>query len=217
MLPKVLADKFGAEIGMRFAFLRFWKIIRIENSAVNLADSFQQNGLPFKSRKAPTGKRIQVLEFVGKETIDLLATDTGIDIEKDEKDERERLSKVKLRNNAQKKLLLIDSFTFVDVLSSWRSWKVCPIIMNYYGIEQEQDYWGKIKLLLIECSSRSNSKAASLDGGNFKFDKGKNVDSGETGNKNEMKIHCDASVSKAAEMAVGFTATFEGLYLNEIV
>ncbi|GLJ39355.1 hypothetical protein SUGI_0803680 [Cryptomeria japonica] len=118
MLQKVLADKFGAEIGLKILLL-------------NLADSFQQNGLSIMSRKALTGKRIQV----------------------------------KLRNNAQKKPLLVDASTFMEVLSSWRSWKLCQIIMNYYGVEQEQDFWGKIKLLLIECSSRCNSasKAAEME------------------------------------------------------
>lgn len=87
---------------------------RLENSAVNLAESIHQGGLPAAGSVAPslievclaliflfinfetlpyfllllqtgkafTAKGMQVLELVGKETMDLLITETGIEIEK---------------------------------------------------------------------------------------------------------------------------------------
>ncbi|VVA15238.1 PREDICTED: ZEAMMB73_Zm00001d033932 [Prunus dulcis] len=68
---------------------------KLENSAVNLAGSIQQGGLPtaagsaapslLETGKAFTSKGMQVLELVGKETLDLLITETGIEVEKNSK------------------------------------------------------------------------------------------------------------------------------------
>ena len=41
------------------------------------------------------------------------------------------------------------------------------------------------------------------NGGNLEFNKGKNVESSEMGNGNEIKTLCESSVSKAADMEVG--------------
>ncbi|KAL7202549.1 hypothetical protein ACSBR1_034091 [Camellia fascicularis] len=64
---------------------------KLENSAVNIAESIQQGGIPssgsiapslIESGKAFTAKGMQVLELVGKETMDLLITKTGIEVDK---------------------------------------------------------------------------------------------------------------------------------------
>ena len=41
------------------------------------------------------------------------------------------------------------------------------------------------------------------NGGNFEFNKGKNVESAEMGNGNEIKTLCESSVSKEADMEEG--------------
>ena len=41
------------------------------------------------------------------------------------------------------------------------------------------------------------------DGGKLEFNKGKNVESAEMGNGNEIKTLCGSSVNKAANMAAG--------------
>uniref|UniRef100_A0A2P2JGJ1 Uncharacterized protein n=1 Tax=Rhizophora mucronata TaxID=61149 RepID=A0A2P2JGJ1_RHIMU len=68
----------------------------LEHSAVNLAETIQHGGIPgaagsvapslIETGKAFTTKGVQVLEFVGKETMDLLINETGIEIEKNSKD-----------------------------------------------------------------------------------------------------------------------------------
>ncbi|KAE8708464.1 hypothetical protein F3Y22_tig00110339pilonHSYRG00104 [Hibiscus syriacus] len=58
---------------------------KLEHSAVNIADSIQHGGLPagsvppllIETGKAFTTKGMQVLEYVGKETMDLLINETG--------------------------------------------------------------------------------------------------------------------------------------------
>ncbi|KAK6148040.1 hypothetical protein DH2020_018952 [Rehmannia glutinosa] len=64
----------------------------IENLASNLTDSIQHGGLPattgsaapslLETGKAFTAKGMQVLEQVGRETMDLLISETGIQVEK---------------------------------------------------------------------------------------------------------------------------------------
>ena len=41
------------------------------------------------------------------------------------------------------------------------------------------------------------------NGGNFEFNKGKNVETAKMGNGNEIKTLCESSVSNAADMAIG--------------
>ncbi|KAG8637623.1 hypothetical protein MANES_15G144501v8 [Manihot esculenta] len=63
---------------------------KLENSAVNLAESIQHGGIPggagsvapslLETGKSFTAKGMQVLEYVGKETMDLLITETGIEV-----------------------------------------------------------------------------------------------------------------------------------------
>ncbi|KAI4298417.1 hypothetical protein L6164_031980 [Bauhinia variegata] len=74
---------------------------KLENSAGNLAGSIQQGGpgaggsvAPslLETGKAFTAKGMQVLEYVSKETMDLLITETRIEVEKAEQTEEDQLS-----------------------------------------------------------------------------------------------------------------------------
>ncbi|XP_057840239.2 uncharacterized protein LOC131050105 isoform X2 [Cryptomeria japonica] len=213
------------------AFGSAWKggskwVEKIEHSAVNLADSFQQNGLPIKasslaptlleSGKALTAKGIQVLEFVGKETIDLLATETGIDIEKDEREIEQGETEEQFSEEAT-----FDRCFYI--YGGPEQLEELEALSNHYALlcnrtrtklpGEDKAAFDRMLKQIQQVFTLSNES----DGGNFEFDKGKNVESGESGNGNEIKILCDASVSKAAEMAAGFTATLGGLALNEIV
>ncbi|KAF2305839.1 hypothetical protein GH714_008312 [Hevea brasiliensis] len=66
---------------------------KLEHSAVNLAESIQHGSIPggagapslLETGKSFTAKGMQVLEYVGKETMDLLITETGIEVEKNPK------------------------------------------------------------------------------------------------------------------------------------
>ncbi|KAH9296751.1 hypothetical protein KI387_028433 [Taxus chinensis] len=213
------------------AFGSAWKgrskwVEKIEHSAANLADTFQQGGLPIKasslaptlleSGKAITAKGMQVLEFVGRETIDLLATETGIEIEKDERETEQGGGEEQFSEEAT-----FDRCFYI--YGGPEQLEELEALSNHYALlcnrtrtklpgEEKATFDGMVKQIQ-QIFTLSNES----DGGNFGFDKGKNVESGETGNGNETKTLSDASVSKAAEMAAGFTATLGGLALNEIV
>ncbi|PRQ23276.1 hypothetical protein RchiOBHm_Chr6g0259581 [Rosa chinensis] len=64
---------------------------KLEHSAVNLAESIQRDGAGsvapslLETGKAFTSKGMQALELVGKETLDLLITETGIEVDKNSK------------------------------------------------------------------------------------------------------------------------------------
>eukprot|EP01018_Ginkgo_biloba_P039607 Gb_08797 [translate_table: standard] len=212
------------------AFGNAWKggtnwVHKIEHSAVNLADSIQQGGLPAKassfaptlieSGKALTAKGMQVLELVGRETIDLLATETGIEIEKDiteaEQGDGEQFS---------------EDATFdrcFYIYGGPEQLQELEALSNHYALlynrarsklpgDQKASFDGMLKQLQQVFTLNNEN-----DGGHLDIDKGKNIETGEMGDVNEMKTLCDSSVRKAAEMAAGFTATLGGLDVNEIV
>ncbi|KAJ8485822.1 hypothetical protein OPV22_018307 [Ensete ventricosum] len=125
--------------GARSALGSAWKegsslVSKLELSAVSLADSIQQGNLPGKvtsfapsiieTGKTFTTKGMEVLEWVGKETMDLLIAETGLQFEKShnevhQEDDEEQLEEVTLAG----------AFIFIDVLICLRNWKHCQAIM----------------------------------------------------------------------------------------
>ena len=73
---------------------------------------------------------------------------------------------------------------------------LCNRIKEKLLQEEKVSFDGMLKQVqqIFTLSNESN-------GGNLEFNKGKNVESVEMGNGNEIKTLCESSVSKAADMA----------------
>ncbi|KAK9049109.1 hypothetical protein SSX86_031924 [Deinandra increscens subsp. villosa] len=83
---------------------------------LRLEDSIQQGGLPaagsvLETGRAFTAKGIQFLEYVRKESVDLLISESGMEIDK------KMLEKVDMK---QRRSRLTYAFTSMDDQSSWR-------------------------------------------------------------------------------------------------
>lgn len=198
---------------------------KLENSAVNLAESIHQGGLPAAGSVAPslietgkafTAKGMQVLELVGKETMDLLITETGIEIEKSPNEVEEKAGEDQL----------FEEVTFdrcFYIYGGPEQLEELEALSNHYALlfnrrkgklpsEQKSVYDGKLKHV-----QQILSLSTEIDGSGAESDKGKKVEAGGEGHGDEMKILHDSSVSKAADMAAGFTSALAGLTANDII
>ncbi|TXG66762.1 hypothetical protein EZV62_008037 [Acer yangbiense] len=171
---------------------------RLEHSAVNLAESIQQGGgMPvpagsvapslLETGKAFTAKGMQVLGLVGKETMDLLIT----------------LKLKRMLKMLNKKELESLSNQY-ELLFNRRKAKLSS--------EQKSSYDGKLKQ--VQQMFRLSTE---VDVSGVESDKGKNVETGTEGSDDELKNLHYLSVSKAADMAVGFTNALAGKTLNDII
>ncbi|KAL3515240.1 hypothetical protein ACH5RR_022142 [Cinchona calisaya] len=198
---------------------------QLENSAVNFAESIQQGGLPgatgsvapslLESGRALTSKGIQVLELVGKETMDLLIAETGMEVDKNSKAEG------KIEEDQ-----LFEEVTFdrcFYIYGGPEQLEELEALSNHYALlfnrrkaklpsEQKSVYDGKLKQVqqIFDLSSE-------IDGSDVESDKGKKIDAGIESCADEMKILHDSSVSKAAELAAGFANALAGLAPNDVV
>ncbi|KAK9286813.1 hypothetical protein L1049_015218 [Liquidambar formosana] len=199
---------------------------KIENSAVNLAESIQHGGLPagagsvapslIETGKAFTAKGIQVLELVGKETMDLLITETGIEVEKKSKEGELQADEDQL----------FEEVTFdrcFYIYGGPEQLEELEALSNHYALlfnrrkaklssEQKSVYDGKLRQV-----QQIFSLSAEIDGSGVESDKGKKIETGSEGCGDEMKTLHDSSVSKAADMAAGFTSALTGLAANDII
>ncbi|KAI4376018.1 hypothetical protein MLD38_013818 [Melastoma candidum] len=201
-----------------------WK--GLETSAANFAESIQQGGLPtatgsvapslLETGKAFTFKGIQVLERVGKETMDLLISETGIEVDKNSSAMKDRAD---------------DDHLFEEV-----SFDRCFYI---YGgpeqLEELESLSNHYALLFNRRKAKLASDQKSLYDGKFKevqqifdiiqeidgvaseTDKGKKVEAASEGNDDEIRSLHNSSVNKAAEMAAGFTNAISGLPTGEMI
>ncbi|KAL2512195.1 hypothetical protein Adt_17795 [Abeliophyllum distichum] len=199
---------------------------KLENSASNFAESIQHGGQPgaagsvvpslIETGKAFTAKGLQVLEVVGKETMDLLITETGLDVEKNKKKSEGKMEEDQL---------------FEDV-----TFERCFYI--YGGPEQLEElealsthftllYNRRKAKLSSEQKSLCDGKlkevqhifdlSAELDVNGTESEKGKKVEAGTDYSIDEMKNLHDSSIRKAAELAAGFTNALAGLAPNDII
>ncbi|KAA8536157.1 hypothetical protein F0562_028635 [Nyssa sinensis] len=199
---------------------------KLEHSAVNLAESIQHGGLPsaagsvapsiIETGKAFTAKGIQVLELVGKETMDLLITETGIEVEKNTKEVEEQADEDQL----------FEEVTFdrcFYIYGGPEQLEELEALSNHYALlfnrrkvklssEQKSIYDGKLKQVQQIFSLNSE-----IDGSGVESEKGKKIETRAEVSTNEMKDLHDSSVSKAAEMAAGFTSALAGLAANDII
>ncbi|KAM1760366.1 hypothetical protein EV1_003078 [Malus domestica] len=196
---------------------------KIENSAVNLAGSIQQGGgagstAPslLETGKAFTSKGMQVLELVGKETLDLLITETGIEVDKDS-----TLSEKETEEDQLYEEVGFDRCFYI--YGGPEQLEELEALSSHYALlfnrrkgklssEQKSIYDGKLKQV-----QQIFSLSTELDGSGAELDKGKKKKTGDDGNSNEMKSLHDSSVSKAADMAAGFTSALAGQAVNDII
>ncbi|XP_020598042.1 uncharacterized protein LOC110037680 [Phalaenopsis equestris] len=198
---------------------------KLEHSAANLADSIQNGELPGKATalapsiletgKSFTARGMQMLERVGKETIELLIAETGLEDEKSSKKADQHVDEESFEEVTFDRCFYIyggpDHLEELEALSNHHA-----LLFNRRKIklahEQKSFYDGKLKLILQILSLGSDSEESGLV-----LDKGKNVLSTHDGNNFEMMKLRDSSISKAADMAAGFTSALGGIDVVDII
>ncbi|KAE8008427.1 hypothetical protein FH972_004941 [Carpinus fangiana] len=198
---------------------------KIEHSAVNLAESIQQGGLPAAGSVAPsiletgkafTAKGMHVLELVGKETMDLLITETGIEVEKNMKEAEQQTEDDQLYGE-----VTFDRCFYI--YGGPEQLEELEALSNHYALlfnrrkgklslEQKSAFDGKLKEV-----QQIFSLSAEMDGTGVETDKGKKIETVAEGSGDEMKNLHNTSVSKAADMAAGFTSALAGLAVNDMI
>ncbi|KAL9276179.1 hypothetical protein ACSQ67_026280 [Phaseolus vulgaris] len=197
----------------------------LENSASNLSGSSQHDGPGtavsnasslLETGRAFTAKGIQVLEYVGKETMDLLINETGIEVEKDNKQGEEQNDEDQLSEEVTfDRCFYIyggpEQLEELEALSSHYA-----LLFNRRKVklsaEQKSVHDGKLKEV-----QHIFNLSAEIDSSNTDSNKGKTIKKGNEGSSDEMKNLHDSSVGKAAEMAAGFTNALSGLAAHDIV
>lgn len=199
---------------------------KLENSAVNLAESIQHGGVPsaagsvapslLETGRAFTAKGMEVLELVGRETMDLLITETGIEVEKNSKAAEEEAIEDQL----------FEEVTFdrcFYIYGGPEQLEELEALSNHYALlfnrrktklSSEQKSVCDEKLRQVQ---QIFSLSTDVDGSVVLAGKGKKIETRNEGSVDEIKILHDTSVSKAAEMAAGFTNALAGLAGNDII
>ncbi|KAF3435679.1 hypothetical protein FNV43_RR22770 [Rhamnella rubrinervis] len=193
---------------------------KLEHSAVNLADSIQNGGSAapsiLETGKVFTSKGMQVLELVGKETMDLLISETGIEVEKNSKDAEQETNEDQLFEEVS-----FDRCFYI--YGGPEQLEELEALSNHYALlfnrrkgklssEQKSLYDGKLKEV-----QQIFSMHVEMDGSGVESDKGKKKETVVDGSIFEIKSLHDSSLSKAADMAAGFTNALGGLAVNEII
>ncbi|KAB1207190.1 hypothetical protein CJ030_MR7G011511 [Morella rubra] len=198
---------------------------KIEHSAVNLAETIQHGGLPAPGSVAPsiletgkafTAKGMQVLELVGKETMDLLITETGIEVEKNSKEGEQQTDDDRLYEE-----VTFDRCFYI--YGGPEQLEELEALSNHYALlfnrrkgklslEQKSVFDGKLKQV-----QHIFSLGTEMNGSGVEIDKGKKVETGDEGSSDEMKNLHNSSVSKAADMAAGFTSALTGLPIDDMI
>ncbi|KAL0802621.1 hypothetical protein Bca101_057797 [Brassica carinata] len=183
---------------------------KIENSVQQGSSPREAgSGAPslLETGKALTAKGMQVLEFVGKETMDLLITETGLGNEKN----RDQM----IEEVTFDRCLYIyggpEQLEELEALSSHYT-----LLFNRRKGKLSQDekllYDGKLKQI-----HQLFSFADEMSGSKPESDKGKKINISTEGNDDDMKNLYNSSVSKAADMAAGFTNALAGLNVNDMI
>lgn len=182
-----------------------------------LENSIQQGGIPaagsdiLETGRAITAKGIEVLEYVGKETVDLLITESGMEVDKNagegghETEEDQLLEEV-----------AFDRCFYI--YGGPEQLEELEALSNHYAMlfnrrkaklstEEKTTYDAKLK----EVQQMLNLDTAS------ESEKGKNVDNASDSTDEEIKSFHSSSVSKAAQMAAGFANALAGLSAGDIV
>ncbi|CAH8387119.1 unnamed protein product [Eruca vesicaria subsp. sativa] len=161
--------------------------------------------------KALTAKGMQVLEFVGKETMDLLITETGLGVDKngegfkDQTIEEVTFDRCFYIYGGPEQLEELEALSsHYTLLFNRRKGKLSQAEKTMYD--------GKLKQI-----QQLFSFAAEMNGNNAESDKGKQIDTNTEGSDDDMKNLHNSSVSKAADMAAGFTNALTGISINDMI
>ncbi|MCD7448042.1 hypothetical protein HAX54_037356 [Datura stramonium] len=199
---------------------------KLENSAVNIAESIQHGGLPattgsiapsiLETGKPFTTKGMEALELLRKETMDLLISDTGMDVYKSSKEAEGKTDEDQF----------FEEVTFdrcFYIYGGPEQLEELEALSNHYTMlfnrkkatlpsDHRSSYDGKLKEVqqIFDLSSE-------VDGSDIESEKGKKVDTGTWDSTDEMKNLHDSSVNKAAELAAGFANALTGLAPNDMI
>ncbi|KAL9267611.1 hypothetical protein AKJ16_DCAP26061 [Drosera capensis] len=196
-------------------------IQKLEHSAVNFAESIQHGGAAgsvapslLEAGKAFTTKGIQVLENVGKETMELLISETGMKIESNFHE-----------IDSQAGDPLYEEMTFdrcFYIYGGPELLEELEALSNHYALLFNRK---KIKLVaeVRPFHETRLKKVQQILDLNSDVDpitesgKGKQIETKAEVSDSELKILHDSSVNKAADMAAGFSSTLTGLAVNDII
>ncbi|XP_047251080.1 uncharacterized protein LOC107840349 isoform X2 [Capsicum annuum] len=164
---------------------------KLENSAVNggapaATDSVAPSIL--ETGKAFTAKGMHMLELLGKETMDLLISETGIRVDPGSKEGGGET----------------DGDQFYEEVTFDRCFYI------YGGPEQLEE----LEALSSHYALLFNRRKAKLP---TESGKGKEIETGIAESTDEVKNLHDSSVNKAAELAAGFTNVLGGLAPNDMI
>ncbi|KAK4340279.1 hypothetical protein RND71_041741 [Anisodus tanguticus] len=199
---------------------------KLENSAVSIAESVQHGGLPtttdsvapsiLETGKAFTAKGMHVLELLGKETMDLLISETGIGVNPGAKVGRGETDEDQFYEE-----VTFDRCFYI--YGGPEQLEELEALSNHYALlfnrrkaklptDQRSSYDGKLKEVQQIFDLSSEVYESSKETG-----KGKEVETGSVDSSDEVKNLHDSSVNKAAELAAGFTNVLVGLAPNDMI
>nr|GMD84129.1 protein FAM114A2-like isoform X1 [Ipomoea batatas] len=153
---------------------------------------------------------------LGKETMDLLISETGIEVEKQTKETEGIVDEDQL----------FEEVTFDQcfyIYGGPEQLEELEALSNHYAMlfnrkkvklpyEQRSTFDGKLKQVQLYFDLSSE-----IDG-SVELEKGKQIETGNMDNAaDEMKVLRDSSVSKAAELAAGFANALAGLAPNDMI
>ncbi|BBN07617.1 hypothetical protein MPTK1_4g05060 [Marchantia polymorpha subsp. ruderalis] len=198
---------------------------KLEHSAENLAGTIQQGGLTAKAgslapsiiegSKALTARGFKVLEYVGKETLDMLAAEAGIDFDNDLASSKEGAGAASETYNEDVSFdhcfIIYGGPEHLEELES---------LANHYTLlcnRARAKLVGEAKIN-FDTTLKQLQPVLTLDDDTDEGSvKGKRVEAGYSFSENEVKALQESSISKAAEMTTGFTAALGGLAMKEVV
>ncbi|XP_021855081.2 uncharacterized protein [Spinacia oleracea] len=194
---------------------------KLEHSAVSIADSVQHDASSIapsllETGKAFTFKGMQVLENVGKETMDLLISETGFEVDK----KSDGVDHQSYDNQLYEEMTFDRCFYIyggpeqleeLEALSSHYA-----LLFNRRKVklssEEKSLYEGKVKQVQQILDLKTETDITTVHS-----DKGKKIETRAGGSDSELKNLHDSSLSKAADLAVGFTSALSGVSANDII
>ncbi|MCD7462972.1 hypothetical protein HAX54_049696 [Datura stramonium] len=199
---------------------------KLENSAVSIDESVQHGGLPattgsvapsiLETGKAFTAKGMHMLELLGKETMDLLISETGMRVDPGSKEGGGETDEDQFYEE-----VTFDRCFYI--YGGPEQLEELEALSNHYALlfnrrkaklpsDQKSSYDGKLKEVQQIFDLSSEVYGSSKESG-----KGKEIETGIADSTDEVKNLHDSSVNKAAELAAGFTNVLVGLAPNDMI